>query len=79
MALFSYIASVEDDSIIDKFLNLVNSVDSNLKEKPEGILNLSDQQKKGIDNGLKDIEEGNVFSYKEVMAELKQRNPKYFK
>ena len=36
-------------------------------------------QKNAIDKGLQDIEDGNVIPYKEAMAELKQRNPKYFK
>lgn len=36
-------------------------------------------QKNAIDKGLQDIEDGNVIPYKEAMAELKDRNPKYFK
>ena len=79
MALFSYIASVEDDSIIDKLLNLVKPSDSNSKKKTEAMLKLSDAQKKAIDKGLKDIEDGNIMPYKQAREELKKRNPKYFK
>lgn len=49
------------------------------KKKVEAILKLSDAQKNAIDKGLKDVEEGRVIPYKQAMAELKQRNPKYFK
>jgi hypothetical protein len=79
MALFSYIASLEDDSIIDKLLNLVKSSDSNSTKKTEAILKLSDAQKNAIDKGLEDIENGNIISYKQAREELKKRNPKYFK
>ena len=58
MALFSYIASVEDDSMIDKLLNLINPVNNNTKT--EATLKLSAAQKSAIDKGLKDIEDGNI-------------------
>ena len=60
MALFSYIASVEDDSMIDKLLNLINPSDNTTKKKNEATLKLSAAQKMAIDKGLKDIEDGNI-------------------
>jgi predicted transcriptional regulator len=71
MALFSYIASVEDDSMIDKLLNLINP--SNINLKNDATLKLSDAQKSAIDKGLKDIEDGNIIPYKQVREELKKR------
>ena len=71
MVLFSYIASVEDDSMIDKLLNLINPSDINLKN--DATLKLSDAQKSAIDKGLKDIEDGNIIPYKQVREELKKR------
>ena len=77
MALFSYIASVEDDSMIDKLLNLINP--SNINLNNDATLKLSDAQKSAIDKGLKDIEEGNIIPYKQAREELKKRMPTYFK
>ncbi len=77
MALFSYIASVEDDSMIDKLLNLINP--SNINLNNDTTLKLSDAQKSAIDKGLKDIEEGNIIPYKQAREELKKRMPTYFK
>ena len=77
MALFSYIASVEDDSMIDKLLNLINP--SNINLKNDATLKLSDAQKSAIDKGLKDIEDGNIIPYKQAREELKKRMPTYFK
>ena len=71
MALFSYIASVEDDSMIDKLLNLINP--SNINLNNDATLKLSDAQKSAIDKGLKDIEDGNIIPYKQVREELKKR------
>ena len=71
MALFSYIASVEDDSMIDKLLNLINP--SNINLKNDATLKLSATQKSAIDKGLKDIEDGNIIPYKQVREELKKR------
>ena len=77
MALFSYIASVEDDSMIDKLLNLINPSNTNLKN--DATLQLSNAQKSAIDKGLKDIEDGNIIPYKKAREELKKRMPTYFK
>ena len=77
MALFSYIASVEDDSMIDKLLNLINP--SNINLNNDATLQLSDAQKSAIDKGLKDIEDGNIIPYKQAREELKKRMPTYFK
>ena len=77
MALFSYIASVEDDSMIDKLLNLINP--SNINLNNDATLKLSDAQKSAIDKGLKDIEDGNIIPYKQAREELKKRMPTYFK
>ena len=77
MVLFSYIASVEDDSMIDKLLNLINPSNTNLKN--DATLQLSNAQKSAIDKGLKDIEDGNIIPYKKAREELKKRMPTYFK
>jgi predicted transcriptional regulator len=77
MVLFSYIASVEDDSMIDKLLNLINP--SNINLNNDATLKLSDAQKSAIDKGLKDIEDGNIIPYKQAREELKKRMPTYFK
>jgi|APGre2960657444_1045066.scaffolds.fasta_scaffold98266_2 predicted transcriptional regulator len=79
MALFSYIASVEDDSMIDKLLQLINPSDNTTKKKNDATLKLSAAQKSAIDKGLKDIEDGNIIPYKQAREELKKRMPTYFK
>jgi hypothetical protein len=46
MALFGFIATIEDDSIIDKLLSLVNPLESISELKHDTILKLSIEQKK---------------------------------
>ena len=40
---------------------------------------LNSEQKKAIDQGLQQIEEGKVISHDQAMTEIKNRHPKYFK
>jgi hypothetical protein len=78
MALFGFIAAIEDDSIIDKLLSLVKPLESISELKDDTILKLSIEQKKAIDKGIKDISEGNIKPYKQAREELKKRMPTYF-
>jgi hypothetical protein len=64
-----------NDNKAAAFLNFIKSLDF-ISVNEEFIL--SSEEKKGIDLGLKDIEEGNVISHAEVMKELKKKHPKYF-
>ena len=74
MTLISLIASMEDNSMIDKLLNFINP---SVKETRQAVI--SKNQKLAIDKGLKQIEEGKVIPHKQAMSELKNRHPKYFK
>ena len=62
MALFSYIASVEDDSIIDNFLNLVQPIEKKSNKK----VNFPSMTEKQIIDRVvvanKEIEKGKTIS-----------------
>lgn len=66
------------DSKAEAFLNFIKSLDFISVNKEDEYI-LTDEQKKAIDKGLNDIEQGNVFSHEEVLLELKHKHPKYFK
>ncbi|MES2588257.1 MAG: hypothetical protein V4622_04700 [Bacteroidota bacterium] len=62
------------------FLNFIQSLDFvTIDEKVYEVITLTSKQKKAIDEGLKQIEEGKIISNENVMSELKNRHPKYFK
>jgi len=69
MTNFSYIASTEDDSIIDKFFKLVIP-----SEEREKTIKFTTEPKIAIDLGLQQLEEGEIISHKQTMIELKNRN-----
>lgn len=67
------------DSKAAAFLHFIQSLDFITINKQEGELKLTVAQKKAIDQGLKDIEEGKVKNHEQAMEELKKRHSKYFK
>ena len=62
LELIEWLAKLEDNETI-KYLKIVK--DSKIN-KNEWWNDLTEEQKRGIQKGLKDIEEGRVFSHEEV-------------
>ena len=61
--LIEWLKNLTDQSIIEK-LKLFKD---NFADKTDWWESLTDEVKKSIDEGLKDIEEGNTFPHSEVM------------
>lgn len=67
-SLIEWISKLEDESIIEDIKMLrENSVNGK-----DWWDELSDDQKKSIERGLKDAEEGRVVSYEQVKEEVKK-------
>ena len=66
--LIDWISQLEDESIIEdiKFLR-ENSTNGNDRWD-----DLSEAEKKGIEEGLRDIEEGRIFTYEQVKDKVKK-------
>jgi len=66
--LMEWISKLEDKSIIEdiKFLR-----DNSSNEK-DWWDDLSEEEKKGIEEGLRDIEEGRTYTYEQVKDEVKK-------
>ncbi len=66
--LIDWISKLEDESIIDeiKFLR------DNYTNGKDWWSDLSEEEKKGIEEGLRDIEEGRIFTYEQVKDEVKK-------
>jgi DNA-binding protein YbaB len=60
------------------FLNFIQSLDF-VTIKNDDEFQLSDLQKRAIDEALNQVECNKTFSHEEVMSEMKNRHPKYFK
>ena len=65
--LIEWITSLKDISLIN-----------HLKAVREAVTNdwwdeLTQEERKGIEEGIQDIEEGRVYQHKEVMAEFRKR------
>ncbi|MDQ3022603.1 MAG: hypothetical protein M3R36_18870 [Bacteroidota bacterium] len=66
-SLIEWISKLEDESIIEDIkMFRENSTNSNDWEE------LTDEQKKSIERGLKDVEEGNVVPYSQVKEKVKK-------
>lgn len=66
--LIKWIMSLKDESIV-KRVKKIKSETLNSEESYQ----LSDTERLFIEAGLKDIEEGNTHSHKDVMREVKQK------
>ncbi len=66
--LIEKILHIDDESILEDIMYMV---DLELDLDGEEV-KLSDEQKKFIDKGLKDKEEGNLFSQEEVQRKTKE-------
>ena len=66
--LIDWISKLEDESIIDeiKFLR------DNYTNGKDWWSDLSEEEKKGIEEGLREIEEGRIFTYEQVKDEVKK-------
>jgi hypothetical protein len=62
LELIEWLAKLEDNETI-KYLKIVKDSKNN---KNDWWNDLTEEQKRGIQKGLKDIEEGRVFSHEEV-------------
>ena len=62
LELIEWLAKLEDNETI-KYLKIVKDSRNN---KNDWWNDLTEEQKRGIQKGLKDIEEGRVFSHEEV-------------
>lgn len=70
--LHEMIDSIEDNTVLNAIHNLLSKIA--LKKKDADFWDtLSDTEKKEIEEGLKDIEEGKLISHDEVMKEVKSR------
>ncbi len=69
------------DSIEFNFINQLldkMGISSQIVEQQEKKISLSKKQIKAIEEGLNQVKEGKVLTHEQVMAEIKNRHPKYF-
>jgi len=65
------------DSKATAFLNFIQSLDFVTINEEDN--QLTDYTKRGIDIGLQQVEEGKTLSNDEVISEIRNRHPKYYK
>ncbi len=65
--LHSYI-----DQLDESFLKALYAM---LEEYTKGEVKLTEAEKKAVDEGLADIEKGNVYTHEEVMERLREKYP----
>ena len=66
--IIEWISEIEDESTIEE-LKILRDVSVNGSDLWD---NLSEEEKKGIDEGIKDIDEGRIASYEDVKKEVKK-------
>ncbi len=66
--IIEWISEIEDESTIEE-LKILRDVSVNGSDLWD---NLSEEEKKGIDEGIKDIDEGRIVSYEDVKKEVKK-------
>ena len=69
------------DSIEFNFINQLldkMGISSQIVEQEVKKTSLSKKQIKAIEEGLNQVKEGKILSNEQVMAEMKNRHPKYF-
>ncbi len=71
------ILDINDNKAV-AFLNFIQSLDF-VTIKSDDEFQLSDLQKRAIDEALNQVESNKTLSQEEVMSEMKNRHPKYFK
>ena len=69
ISLIQQLLLIQQETVLDKIEALL-SVDT---------FTLSDGQKKAIDKGLESLNEGKKMQHEQVMDQIKERFPKYFK
>ena len=67
-SLIDWISQLEDESIIEDIKSLKEN-STNWKDWGD---DLSEAEKKGIEEGLRDIEEGRTYTYEQVKDEVKK-------
>lgn len=65
--IIAKISSIEDENYLKHILNLLSAV-----EESEAVYALSDTERKAVDEGLKDVEEGRTLSQSEVDEMIKK-------
>jgi hypothetical protein len=65
------------DSKATAFLNFIQSLDFVTINEEDN--QLTDYTKRAIDIGLQQVEEGRTLSNDEVISEIRNRHPKYYK
>lgn len=73
----SYLNEAENEGIIIQNNKGLSYILIPIEEEKEGFY-LNDAQKKSINEALKSIEEGKIYTHKEAMNFLKTRHPNYF-
>ena len=66
--IIEWISEIEDESTIEE-LKILRDVSVNGSDLLD---NLSEEEKMGIDEGIKDIDEGRIVSYEDVKKEVKK-------
>lgn len=66
--LMEWISKLEDESIIED----IKSLKENSTNRKDWWDDLSEAEKKGIEEGLRDIEEGRTYTYEQVKDEVKK-------
>ena len=67
-SLIDWISQLEDESIIED----IKSLKENSTNRKDWWDDLSETEKKGIEEGLRDIEEGRTYTYEQVKDEVKK-------
>lgn len=67
-SLIDWISQLEDESIIED----IKSLKENSTNRKDWWDDLSEAEKKGIEEGLRDIEEGRTYTYEQVKDEVKK-------
>ena len=81
--LHKIIRAMEETEIRKKLHNYIDQLDgpflralyAMIREYSKGEIELSDSEKKAVDEGLADIEKGDVHNHEEVMEKLKKEYP----
>jgi len=60
-AIIKKISSIEDENYLKHILNMLSAV-----EESEEVYRLSEAERKAVEEGLKDVAEGRVYSQSEV-------------
>ena len=73
-----YLDIAQDEKVVIHRSKGTSFVIVPLDDEKEDVL-LNDSQKKAIDDALKSVAEGKVYTNEEAMKMLKEKHPKYFR